>query len=940
MKNHFIFGILFLVGFQLFGQNPNKTTIRGIVIDTSGELIPLATVMLLTPQDSQLVNFTRGDEKGNFEFKNVKNTTYLLKISYVSYLPLQKLIAPAANSVHDLGKIAIKPITSELMEVVIKAAKATLSIRGDTIEYDASSFKVPPGSTVEDLLRRLPGIEVDAEGNIKAAGQDVKRVFVDGKTFFGDDPKAATKNLGAETLSKIQVFDGKSEQAKLTGVDDGKKEKTMNLELKEEFKKGSFGKLTGAGGTKERWATRGNFNRFGPKQQLSFIGYANNINQTGVNWEDYGEFKGQNYFGNDDNGDFGFSNGGGNRVYYFGDDNNDTPTNNFDGRGFTKNGGIGSNYNFDNKKTKANVSYFYNQSKLNFDQTSLQQTFLADSSFFQNDTTNQLEFRGNHNLSTKIEQVFDSTNTLILKIQTRFGTKNGEKSTQQSFFEQNARTSNDLKLTNNNNIDTWRLTSTAIFRHRFKKKGRSIAASAGYNNSNSDGTDAIFSLNKIYQTPVFSKEIRQNNLNENGTEQLKSSLLFTESLSKKWFSESFVNFSKTKNQVNRQVTEPNAGDARNEDLSVYYDFGVIYNRFGTGLRYSYSALNISAGLAFQQLTLNGRYSADKNAPLLTDPIKKTYQNWTPNTSINYEIKNDFNLELSYAHTVEEPRLTDLQPIPNVNNPLYRQEGNPNLSPTRSHDFGINLNRWDPATFSSIGVNLDYNVYDSRISQNITTVFIDTIGFQTISKPINISGGTDLGGWSWASFPIIKTKITARINANFGINNRITFVNDLKNDTKSSRIGFRPSFTFTPNRRIIAEISGNAGITNVVYSIQKSQNQKIQNHGAAATIKAQFFKKYFLETNFNYAIYKNDRLGFDQKIPTWNASVRRLFGKKNRLELRLAAFDIFDKNQYIRQSGWQNFVSRTEAATLARYFMASASYNLRGYELKIKKNNWD
>ncbi|HAD11848.1 MAG TPA: TonB-dependent receptor, partial [Saprospirales bacterium] len=240
--------LVLLFGFlnDVTAQNPSRVTIKGVVMDTTGELTSFATVMLLNPKDSTLINFTRSSEKGEFEFKNVKNTSYLLKVSFVGHLPLQIFLPASATEINDVGKLEIKPITSELLEVVVKAAKATLSIRGDTIEYDASSFKVPPGSTVEDLLRRLPGIEVDADGNIRAQGRDVKRVYVDGKTFFGDDPKSATKNLGAETISKIQVYNESSEQARLTGVEDGKKEKAMNLELKDEFKKGYFGKLKAA----------------------------------------------------------------------------------------------------------------------------------------------------------------------------------------------------------------------------------------------------------------------------------------------------------------------------------------------------------------------------------------------------------------------------------------------------------------------------------------------------------------------------------------------------------------------------------------------------------------------------------------------------------------------------------------------------------------------
>ena len=515
----------------IHAQNPSKVTIKGNVQDTLGVEQPFATVMLLNPKDSALLNFTRGDDKGHFEFKNVKNTAYLLKMSFVGFIPFQQNIMPSALDVNDLGALKMKPITKELMEVVIRTAKAPLSIRGDTIEYNASSFKVPAGSTVEDLLRRLPGIEVDADGNIKAQGKDVSKLYVDGKTFFGSDPKAATKTLGAETISKVQVFNEKSEQSKLTGIDDGKKEKAMNLELKEEFKKGAFGKITGAVGTEERWAARGNYNRFNKTEQMSVLGFGNNINQTGVNWEDYGEFKGQNSFGNRDNGDFGFNSR--NNFYYF--SSNTAFSNNFDGRGFTNNAGAGTNYNFDNKKKKFNAMYFYNQTELDLKQFALRQTFFKDSTFFNTDTLNKTDFRSNHSIATRYEQEIDSNNTIIAKVDVRFSGNDVKDNRIQAFSKIQNTLTNRLNIENSSDLTSYNVTSMFIYRHLFKKKGRSFAASAGYNTSKSDGLENLFSINKFFQATTFTEQIRQLNTKENTTKQAKSSLLFTESLTKKIF---------------------------------------------------------------------------------------------------------------------------------------------------------------------------------------------------------------------------------------------------------------------------------------------------------------------------------------------------------------------------------------------------------------------
>src|ERR1035437_248837 len=220
-KLYCILVLLLLSSVNLFGQTSARTTIKGVICDSAGINVPSAMVMLLSAKESALINFTQTDDKGAFEFKNVKNSGYLLKIQHMSYIPYQKILPVSPSDLTDLGRIQLKIISKVLREVVIKAARAPLKFFGDTIEYDAASFKVPPGSTVEDLLRRLPGIDVDVEGNIKAQGKDVKRLFVEGKTFFGNDPKFATKNLGAEIISKVQFFDEKSDLSRITGVKDG-----------------------------------------------------------------------------------------------------------------------------------------------------------------------------------------------------------------------------------------------------------------------------------------------------------------------------------------------------------------------------------------------------------------------------------------------------------------------------------------------------------------------------------------------------------------------------------------------------------------------------------------------------------------------------------------------------------------------------------------------
>lgn len=928
-----LLGLLCLF-FSSFAQSPNRISVKGTVQDTSATALAFPTVMLLNPKDSSLVNFSRASEQGVFEFKGVKNGEYLLKISYTGYLPYQEKIGPFQTESNDLGGIKIKTIAKELLEVVIKAARAPLSIRGDTIEYDARTFKVPPGSTVEDLLRRLPGMEVDAAGNVKAQGQDVKKVLVDGKTFFGEDPKAATKNLGAETISKVQVFNDKSEQAKLTGIDDGKKEKTINLELKDEFKSGKFGKITGAIGTEERAAARGNFNRFNKKEQLSFIGYVNNINETGVNWDDYGEFKGNNSW-NFDNDDFGFSSG--NRIIYISDDNGDVPRNSFDGRGFTQNAGIGTNYNYTHKKTKLSTSYFFNQTKLSLNQYVNKQTFQQNGSFFNTDTTNKSDFRTTHRLALRWEESLDSTNKLLTKANIRYSNSDVTSTQFQRFLNTTQVLQNRLDLNNTNKFNSYGVNSSITWNHQFKKKkGRNYSMNVGFNASGSDGNEGIYSLNRFFQATTFTDQVRsQRNDNASTSYQIKSNLFLIEPISKKVYWETFYNFSYSNREVSRGAFNRLNGEVRFDSLSNYYTNQILYNRLGTSMRYSFQGLNIALGLAAQKFDLSGKASVDEKTPIRQN-IDRNFFTWTPNMDASWQMKNNAYLNLSYNYGVQEPSLNDLQPIVNNTNPFFITEGNPNLLPQRNHQVGFSMYKFDPATFFNINLGMNYNQYNNQI---VYTQTIDQ-NYVTRTRPENISGGRNFNTYFYTGFPIVKTKLTVNINSNINMGKSPTFVNAIRNDTDNQTFSINTGFNFTPGKsKLMMDASGGISVTNVKYSIATQQNQKILTQRANVSLKWNFAPKFFFESNLNYTRYENERFNFDQTVPIWNASVRRLMTKDNKVEVRLAAFDLLNRRVGIRQNATVNYVSQEIAPTLARYFMLSVSYNLRGYQNKLGNNRF-
>ncbi len=918
----------------LLAQMPNRITLKGTVVaDSTGEPAAMATVMLLNPTDSTLLTFTRCDARGAFVFRNVRNAPYLLKVSYVGYLPYQQHLLPVEEEVLDLGILELRPIQQELMEVVIRTAKAPLFIRGDTIEYDATMFRVPPGSTVEDLLRRLPGIEVDDAGNIKAQGRDVRRVYVDGKTFFGDDPKLATKNLGAETLSRVQVFDEKSEMARLSGVDDGKQERVMNLELKEEYKKGAFGKATLAGGSEERWASRGNYNRFDERQQFSVIGYGNNINETGVNWDDYSEFKGQGTFQDFDGGDFGF---GGMTRGYFVSFEEGSLLNMFDGRGFTRNAGGGLNYNFDNKKTKANASYIYNQTALDLDEFARRDNFLSSGLFSNTDTTRRNNFRGNHRLNARFEREFDSLNVLVVKAEYRLSRADDQEQRQQRFFDGGLPSSlvNRLLVNNEGEQDASTLNTSAAFRHRFKKPGRVLAFSAAYGQRRSEQQERFLSQNQLFDPVEREERLSTRNLDDTRSWQMKHSGLYTEPLHERWFLQAFYNLRRSDNSVNRQVRNPEQGGARIEDLSVFYHFTEQYYRAGSSLRYAGEVISGTVGVAGQQLSLDGRFARDRNLPLLAPPVQRRFTDLIPYVSIEVEPTDETSFDVEYTYEISAPPLSALQPIPIFTNPAFQSIGNPALGPERAHNIEVSGYYWNSASFSNMGFNVSFSFYETQIAYNQRIERNDSLGIVTISSPENVTGGQRIWGYWWGSMPIVKNKLRLSLNGNASRQLVPAFVNEVRNETDNRQVSFGASLALTPGNRLFFSANGQLGFENIAYSVRSDLNQRISNHSAGLSGKWEFVSKTFLEANFNYRFFSNPAFDFRQEVPIVNASVRRLIGPNNRIELRLAAFDLLNRRVTINQRGTQNFITTSVAPTLARYFMLSLSYNFRGHASKV------
>ncbi|MCF8237357.1 MAG: TonB-dependent receptor family protein [Saprospiraceae bacterium] len=940
MRRLLSLAVLLLLTQVMYSQSKNLD-ISGIVADTLGIPLPLSTVLLLDPVDTTLISYTRTEEDGSFILKRQKRAPALLKISYVGFMPQIINVNPEPAGDVNIGEIRLEEIAKDLFEVVVKAAKAPMSIRGDTIEYDASKFKVAPGSSVEDLLRRLPGIEVGQDGSISAEGQSVTKVTVDGKRFFGNDPKTATKNLPAEGIKKVQVFDEESEEQKLTGASSTPPEKTMNLELKEEFKKGGFGKIIAGAGTEERAEMKGNYNKFNKKEQFSIIGIGNNTGRNGLSWDDYQDFRGSQSFNWDDGGDFGFGGGGGYIIRYGGDEDDDDIgdiTNSFFGdqsSGFPRNIQGGLNYSYAEEKTDLNAVYFFDRAQLTADATRNQENFLPDATYSSEDVSSQDNTNMGHRVQFRLEQKIDSLNTLVFNANGVLNQRDNLNDGTYRYYRSDNSLSNYTQYDNRFKQDARYLTGSLIYRKKFKKKGRSLGWSGAYfvNDSDQNGTQS--STNEFYDnaglldsTSVIEQDIAAIGLRQ----QVKSSAMYVEPFGKRFYWQTFYNYNLRLESVDRDVADViQDTPSPNDFLSRYYDNRIDLHRLGMSLRYSFKGINLSAGMARQEFQLEGDFRSGPSV-MIDTIIRRTFPNWIPNVNMSFDLKRNRYLQGSYTVNAREPSMRNLQPIVDNSNPLFIREGNPNLIPQIDHNIRMMFRQFSPATFTNLFTTVNYRIIDNAFVQEQT---VDSL-LVTNSKTINYKGGQSASASVNYGFPIIKNQFTINLNYGYSWNKRFALVNTIENATLSNGHWGQLRLNITPSEKLTLYLTGRFNLTDTKYSINAEQNQTLFNQTYSVDLNTIVVWGVFANVHFDYDIYQNDRFGFNQDVPILSASLYKVLFPNKRGEIRLSGYDLLNRNLGVNQYASANMVRETRTSTLARYYMLSFTYNLQGIDTSLKK----
>jgi hypothetical protein len=898
-------------------------TVEGALKDTvNKQNLKAATVSVLEAGDSSLVTFGLSTDGGNFLIKNIPYGKYLLQVNFQSFeAKFVPFIVDAQNPQAKLGNVYLLPQANMLDSVVV--SQSPVRIKGDTVEYNAGSFKTKPNAVVEDVLKKLPGVQVNKDGTITAQGETVQRVLVDGKRFFGDDPKLATRNLPSEVIDKIQVFDAQSDQSAFTGFDDGTRQKTINITTKKDKRKGFFGKGMVGGGTQDRFESSLSFNRFNGNQQLTFIGQANNVNRQGFSLQDIlGVMNsgGGGFGGGARSGGGGGGRGGGALVQ-----NLLSGTNN---NGITTIYAGGLNYrDVWSKKTEAYGSYFYNNSRVDRNQTSFTENLIkGDSSIFQTSLTDNVNKNQVHRFNFNIETNFDSMNSLIIRPNVTYQNSRTDNETTTTSIRGQSKLLNSSTARSTSNSEGYNANADITFRHRFKKRGRTFSVNTQFGGNQNDRTGYNFSI--VTTNPPLGGSridtINQQNINNTLGRNFSSNLSYTEPIAKGILAEISYNYGYTFNNNDRKTFDfgKTSGqfDVVNTNLTNNFENTNISHRGSLGLRMQKQKYNGGISLGVQSATLES-YNVTKDSTL-----SQKFINLFPSANFTYNFSRSKNLRFNYRGRTNQPSVTQLQPVVDNSNPLYIQEGNPGLAQEFNNSFNLNYSQFDVVTFRNFFVALNGSVTADKIVNS--TIYTPAGG--QIVRPINMGGVFNVAGFVNFGFPVKKLKGNINFGTNVTYAQDVSMVNNIKNYTRNTNTGLTVNFNTTKFENLDINISSTTNYNFVRYTLQPEQNANFFTQIFGLDLTHTSKKGLILGSEFDYTYNGGRTDGFNQSIPLLNLSIGTQIFKNKSGELKLTVYDVLNQNQSIVRTVTDNTVRDVRTNILTRYASLTFTYNLRKF----------
>ncbi len=937
------FVLLLTITFISLFAAAQKGSIKGKILDSvTNSPMESATVVLYNLRDSSVVATTAANKNGVFEIKDIVSGVYRLYITSVQFSSTVRDFVLEQNIIlKDLGVINV--LQGKKLEDVTVVALNPVRLAQDTIEFRADAFKTRPNAMVEDLLKKLPGVTVDKDGKITAQGQTVTKVFVDGKEFFGNDPKTATKNLPANIVDKVQVVDRKSDQSQFTGFDDGTTEKVINLTIKKDKKKGYFGRVMDGAGTNGRYESSLSLNRFNNGRQLSIIGQANNINQEGFTFQDIMDFNGSGGFGG---GMGGSSDGGGGGASItmtrgiggmFGGTNiGGQPS----GLKSTKAGGI----NFADqlsKKVTLSSSYFYNNGYTLNESSSNRQTNALDTSFSNINAQNTISrnWNTNHRLNMNIDWAIDSFNSVLIRPNITYVEKEAASNSNSKIASLSKNPKNEIGQQTTSNTNQLNFSGSVLWRHKTRVKGRtlSIRLNGGANSTDGDGTN--YNEQKVFfgGTPI-SFVTDQITETDNNSNTFNTRITYTEPLSKTRILELYYSLGQNNNSSDRKAFKK---DASNNYTVLDSSFSNVFeNKFqnqqlGFNIQTKFKKYDYNVGLGVQEADL-----ISTNVLRNTVLTQKNVINLFPTARLNFNLGKSRNLRFNYRGNTNQPSATQLQPVVDNTNQLSIRTGNPALRQEFTNSVNVSYNKFDFIKMKSIFTFFNISTTSNKIVDSIVNFkpgvqtalnLPSSVAFNPgaqYRKPINANGTYNIIGNVSFGLPIKLIKTT---NFNTGSNfifNRNVNITDGKNNF-TNLLSFTQSANINHNYKDKLDVilSTSVSYNKTTNTLNSFNNTKYYNINNSLDVSYTFKKDFTVQTDFDNNIYTGRGAGYDQSFVMWNGSLSKLFLKNKTLEAKFTAFDILKQNRAINRTVQDNYIEDSRNNVLTQYYMVTLKFNI-------------
>lgn len=872
-------------------------SISGKVVDEEKKPLEFASIAVLNAIDSTLVSYASTDSKGDFKVVDISSGKRIFQINLIGYKVYQKNVNFAGKPLN-FGPITLIEKDNTLDEISITAV-IPISIKKDTMAFNTKAFKVRVDDTVEDLLKKLPGVEVDADGKVKAQGEDVSKVYVDGKEFFGGDPAVAMKNLSADAIKKVEVIDEKSDKARVSGVNDSDRAKVINLVLKDDKKVNDFGKFQGGYGSDNRYLTSVSYNRFSPKIQASVIGKYNNVNTTGSDISDIMSFGGGS-------GGFSIRRGGSGGS----------------SSGFITTGIGGFNLGYElKKKQNLNTDYFYNYNNTESGKVFTKRTeFIGTDKLYSESTSNSNSTTKSHKANFSFIDRSGKLKSITLRGNLRSSNTEGiSTSTFEGYDTSNVKDIDNASNSNSNNESNSGSISLDYNKRFNEKSKRSIEVELDVDFSKSTSFSGN-SATKTYTDPLRTDEVTSSTQSQNDKDsEIDFEIQYTEPINDKNFIEfgagvSVANKDEYTDQSQLLNGATNTGSTFIADL--FEDKKTTYG--SVDYRFNDKKTSLTIGTEFQEQTQDfGLVGVSE--------FNKKYASLNPSFRFRYRPKKGSWVFFRYRKSLDLPSLSRLSPVVNNFNPLYIRQGNQNLSPETRHSLFGMYGNYNFVTGFSFFAHLSYNNTSDAI---VNTEDTDIATRVRTSSYINLGNRDSFSGDLSFGNRLKKLGIRYNLGLNYATSNYQSVINTVDNKTNSKSTKIRVSLE--NNKKDFLDMVVGANF-----------NKNITSFSGTTEDRDYFQQSYFVKsdwnvtksfnftTQFKYDIYTDSNFGTDQAVPIWNASISYAFLQSKAMNIKLTALDMLNKNVGFSRSGSDNYFQETTKDVLGTYYMLSLTYTLNG-----------